>query len=135
MPLKNPLKTTFGMTFDDLYQREGLVKLDRKFGEYLREKDVSLAEKFSELQGGDSVQKSNILINVARILEDFLVELFNIENENSILKKHHEDLKIIYQIRRDFVQRVVAKKIDAAGFEQILKQVQDDNALALRYNL
>ena len=134
MPLKNPLKTTFGMTFDDLYQREGLVKLDRKFGEYLREKDVSLAEKFSELQGGDSVQKSNILINVARILEDFLVELFNIENENSILKKHHEDLKIIYQIRRDFVQRVVAKKIDAAGFEQILKQVQDDNALALRYS-
>ena len=133
MPLENPLKPIFGVTFEDLYEREGLEKLNKKFEEYLNEKTPEIAARFLSLKKVEAglefmtnPQKSQVLIDVARVLEDFIVELFNIEKENSDLKKRHEDLKKIYQIRREFVQREVAKKISLEDFEQILKQVQDD---------
>ena len=134
MPSKNPLKPIFDLTFEDLYEREGLEKLNKKFEEYLNEKTPEIAARFLMLKKVEAglefmtnPQKSQILIDVARVLENFIVELFNIEKENSDLKKRHEDLKKIYQIRREFVQRQVVKKISLEDFEQILKRIEDDN--------
>jgi len=100
MPSKNPLKPIFDLTFEDLYEREGLEKLNKKFEEYLNEKTPEIAARFLMLKKVEAglefmtnPQKSQILIDVARVLEDFIVELFNIEKENSDLKKRHEDLK------------------------------------------
>jgi NADPH-dependent glutamate synthase beta subunit-like oxidoreductase/NAD(P)H-flavin reductase len=142
MPSQNPLNAAFEISFDDLYEREGLQKLDEKFSKYLKEKSPEVAERFFGLMGKEIVensfgprhedgvtsekichpvfttgsrtaaQKSQILIDVARVLEDFLVELFNIKKENSELKKHHDELQKIYQIRREFVQRDVSKKFN-----------------------
>lgn len=131
MSSENILKARFGLVFDDLYSREGLLKLDQKFAEYLNEKNpeiaASLASCRPELAGSIThAQKSQILIDAARLLENFLAELFNIEKENAALKKRHDELQKIYHVRREFVQRDVAKKIGAREFEQILKQVQDD---------
>jgi hypothetical protein len=128
MPSKNPLKPIFGVTFEDLYEREGLEKLNKKFEEYLNEKNPEIATHFLMLKKVEAglefitnPQKSSALIDVARVLENFIVELFNIEKENSDLKKRHEDLKKIYQIRREFVQREVAKKISLLE-QQLLLQ-------------
>ena len=141
MSLKNPLKSTFGLTFQELYQRAGLIKLNQKFEEYLKQKSPQIANNFfalkeSELTGfsaNPEAQKSQILIDVAPILEDFIVELFGIEKANAELKKHHADLKKIYFIRREFVQRVVAKKFsetpknfDGATFLKELQITFDD---------
>ncbi len=115
MPLQNPLNAAFKITFDDLYEREGLEKLDIKFSKYLQEKSPEIAKRFFELKNkntaeNSAAQKSQILIDVARVLEDFIVALFDVEKENFDLKKSHEKLQKIYQIRREFVQRDVAKK-------------------------
>jgi NADPH-dependent glutamate synthase beta subunit-like oxidoreductase/NAD(P)H-flavin reductase len=126
MSLKNPLKLAFGLEFKDLYRREGLLKLDDKFAAYLLEKNSAIAQKFNELKQNKTffspAQQSAILIDKARFVEEFLAELFCIKKENSGLKKHHAGLKVIYQIRREFVQRIVAKKIDEAGFLELLKR-------------
>ena len=103
MSLEKHLKSTVGLSFEDLYEQEGLRKLDQKFGEFeVRRKALGVRRKEDEL------------LDLAMILEDFLAELFGIEKENSQLKKSHEELKKIYQVRREFVQRVVAKKFSDA---------------------
>ena len=97
------MKLAFGITFQDLYDQKGLEKLDQIFTHYAQNpKDRFISE--SE----DS--KSQVLVNTAKILEEFLVELFNIQKENDALRKHHDDLTIIYHIRRNFVQRNIARK-------------------------
>lgn len=98
MSLQTHLKSAFGLTFEDLYERDGLVKLDQKFAEYLKAKSSEHAD----------------LTKKACILEDFLVELFDIKKENDLLKKSHDDLQKIYSTRREFVQRIVAKKFKEA---------------------
>ena len=100
MSSQNFLNPAFGLAFDDLYEQEGLEKLDQKFVEFeIRRKAVGGRRKGEEL------------LDRAVVLEDFLVELFGIEKENSELKKSHEELQKIYHVRREFVQRHVAKKI------------------------
>ena len=120
MPSQNFLNAASGLSFDDLYERDGLIKLNQKFAAFLIEKNPELARNWS-------AKKSETLLDVAGFLEDFLVELFCIEKENSELKKRHEELKKIYYIRREFVQRVVAKKFTTMAAEvdgiSILKEL------------
>jgi NADPH-dependent glutamate synthase beta subunit-like oxidoreductase/NAD(P)H-flavin reductase len=131
MSSTKPLKLAFGLAFEDLYARDGLIKLNQKFEEYLQLQAPEIAQKFFDLQKNNtknSAEKSQILIDVARFLEDFIVNLFGIKKENSELKKHHAELQKIYHVRREFVQRNVAKKfndvaanIDGATILQDLK--------------
>ncbi len=97
MNYSNFLNPKFGLTFEDLYEREGLVKLDQKFAEFL--------------------SGENDLIQKARLLEDFLVDLFGVKKENDLLKKEHEDLQKVSIARREFVQRFVSKKFQDAPKE------------------
>ena len=75
-----------------------------------------------------SKDKSQTLIETARVLEDFLIELFAIKKENDALKKQHKDLEKIYYTRREFVQRIVAKKFtqtpDNFNASEALEQLQ-----------
>lgn len=110
MSSQNFLNPRFGLSFEDLYELDGLVKLNQKFEEF------------------KSDRNSSDLIDVAKVLEDFLVELFDIKKENEELKKRHEDLKKIYHVRREFVQRNVAKKFSESPAEvdgiSILKELE-----------
>ena len=100
----------FGVEFADLYSLDGLLKIDDKFREFLYKKNPEIANNFFSLKKYDAA----ILLEVAKVLEDFLVELFDVEEENNILKKHHAALEKIYYVRREFVQRFVAKKFNVA---------------------
>ncbi len=104
MLFHNPLN--FNIKFEELYSRQGLVKLDAVFKEFFLKKNPEIAVKFFALKKYDAA----VLLDVSRVLEDFLVELFKIKKENNILKKQHEDLQKIYYVRREFVQRIIAKK-------------------------
>ena len=97
MNYSNFLNPKFGLTFEDLYEREGLVKLDQKFAEFL--------------------SGENDLIQKAQLLEDFLVDLFGVKKENDLLRKEHEDLQKVSVARREFVQRFVSKKFQDAPKE------------------
>lgn len=88
------MELKFGLKLSDLYDREGLIILDREF-EIYAQGEVDLLER-------------------SRLLEDFLVDLFGVKKENDQLKKAHEDLQKIYIARREFVQRDVSKKFNDA---------------------
>ncbi len=96
----------FNITFQDLYSLNGLQKIDTEFRKFLSLKNPQLAESFFSL----TKYEATILLDVSKVLEDFIVELFDIKKENDALKKQHEDLEKIYYVKREFVQRFVAKK-------------------------
>lgn len=113
MSLQNYLKENFNLDFKDLYTISGLKKIDAIFCQFLATKNQDLNNQLQNLR---ALQKSDpeILINIAKILEDFLCYFFNITNENKNLKNHYQDLEEIIFIRREFVQRNISKKIKEA---------------------
>ncbi len=189
----------FGVTFEDLYSRDGLVKLDAAFVKELKDADVELYNRFvaarlqasktcPPLEGGqpnakheagggiqsgsaddqehpptahaDGVRElplqggaednsaqvprrlalqggaeetdtlsekdlSNLLIDVAPYLEDFIGTLFGIEKEVQALAAQHHELADIYLCKRIFVQRRAPKICKADEAETL-----DGEALA-----
>ena len=106
----------FDIIFDDLYSLEGLCKIDKIFCDFLLEKNEDLFKRY-QLCCDDRSGKvdSELLIEVAKILEEFLAELFVIKKENDVLKLAHDNLQKIYVARREFVQRHVAKKFNSCA--------------------
>ena len=82
------MKLGFGIRFGDLYEREGLMRLDQAFLRFLRESDAVLHERL--LAARQTPQKlaakeeSDLLVALAPHVEDFLPKLFGIEAEARI---------------------------------------------------
>jgi NADPH-dependent glutamate synthase beta subunit-like oxidoreductase/NAD(P)H-flavin reductase len=135
----------FGVNFQDLYDRQGLIKIDQKFLEFLAASDLDIFNNFRRLRDPSNIfskkEKSAILIDVSRILEQFLVELFDIKKENQDLRSKHLDLNKIHQVRRQFVQRRIAKNYSALPFvidgKEILQNlnITDQNLTELEKKL
>lgn len=127
MNKENPLNTSLKLDFYDLYENEGLKKIDAEFKKFFALKNLEIYQKFCDLKLSQSLfsksEKDLILIESAKILEDFLVFLFDIEKENLQLQKLYQNLSKIPLIRRDFVQRIIAKKysgfLENQDYEQI----------------
>lgn len=90
----------------DLYDLEGLKKIDESFRKFLKNADENLFRNFSALKEYDP----EVIISIARLLEKFISQLFCIENENAKLQDSHKNLDSLFRARREFVQRHVAKK-------------------------
>ncbi len=103
------LTLPFGLKFNDLYAREGLVKLDGIFLEQLQAAMPSLHTRLMEArQNPASVapkQHSELIIEVAPYLEDFIGQLFGIEPELRHLQSQHSELAPLFSVKRRFVQR------------------------------
>ena len=120
------------INFADLYLSQAVVKLDKIFADFLQNHDEELFKEFQILKSNkenfSSKEEANILIALAKILEKFLIELFGIENESKELIQIHQELSLIYQINRDFVQRQVARKFssntDITEPKDIKKQIE-----------
>ncbi len=111
------LSLQFGMTIADLYSRDGLVKLDQAFLDFLKEGESSLHQKLDyarahpdELPPKD---ESALLIEIAPWLEDFIAKLFGIETEVKVLAERHHELAPLYFCKRQFVQRRAKTKVKA----------------------
>jgi len=105
----------FGMSFDDLYDREGLMRVDAAFLDFIGESDATLSErlKAARLAPADLVGKSlsELLIALAPHLEDFLARLFGIETQVQQLAARHHELAPLYSCKRLFVQRRAMTKV------------------------
>ena len=99
----------FGLGFEDLYQREGLVALDAIFLDQLNESAPSLHARLIEARQKPEAlnrkQSSELIIEVAPYLEDFIGQLFGIEAELRELQFRHAELAPLYSVKRRFVQR------------------------------
>ena len=104
-----PLDLNFGFSFDDLYRREGLVRLDAKFVESLKAADAGLFNRLMEARsiGGalDRKQQSDLIVDLAGHVEDFISELFRIGGEVRALQSRHNALEPLYALKRKFVQK------------------------------
>ncbi|HEY2609485.1 MAG TPA: FAD-dependent oxidoreductase [Reyranella sp.] len=109
-----------GLSFNDLYDRDGLARLDAAFAGWLQTANVDVhARLMAARTAPDQLaakDESNLLIEVARPLEDFLGTLFGVAQEASELRARHSALAPLYDCKRLFVQRYVARSIkpDAA---------------------
>ncbi|MGC1272438.1 MAG: FAD-dependent oxidoreductase, partial [Planctomycetaceae bacterium] len=116
----------FGFAFEDLYQRDGLVRLDAIFGERLLDRSPELHARLlaarQEPTALPAKQASELIVDLAPYLEDFLGELFGIEPALRDLQARHAALAPLHAVKRKFVMRKAkgrtvedAMAIDAAS--------------------
>src|SRR5271168_3637338 len=112
------------LSFADLYDRDGLVRLDRAFVSHLAETDVGLHDRLMTARHDpdavERLEESNLLVDLAPHLEDFIGELFGIAAEVRALQTRHHELAPLYAVKRLFVQRRAVKGIkesDAIGID------------------
>jgi NADPH-dependent glutamate synthase beta subunit-like oxidoreductase/NAD(P)H-flavin reductase len=118
-----------GLSFADLYDRDGLVRLDRAFVADLAATDAALHERLMtarrDPEAFDRSAESDLLVELAPHLEDFLGALFGIAAEVRVLQARHHELAPLYSVKRLFVQRRAVKGIKDEEAAQI-----DGTALA-----
>src|SRR5256885_15007652 len=109
----------FDFSFNDLYEREGLLRIDEAFVRFLGEGDTALRERLLAARSAPPVakQESDLLVALAPHVEDFLARLFSIEPELRELAEQHNELAPIYAVKRLFVQRRAMHKVKAEELE------------------
>ena len=107
------LRLAFGLAFEDLYAREGLLRLDAAFLQFLAEADAGLRARLEAGRTAPRAGKdeSDLLVALAPHLEDFLARLFGIEAEVQALAARHHELAPLYSVKRLFVQRRALHKV------------------------
>ncbi|MGH8622985.1 MAG: FAD-dependent oxidoreductase, partial [Burkholderiales bacterium] len=99
----------FDCTFDDLYAREGLLRLDRRFLAAVRESDAALHERLVRARSDPAAlapkQESELLLALAPQLERFVARLFGIEAEVRAHAAEHHRRAPLSPVKRQFVQR------------------------------
>src|SRR5579883_1442461 len=118
------LALKYGLDFADLYERDGLVRLDRAFLGFLAAADAGLHDRLLAGRADpDSLGRkaeSDLLVELAPHLEDFVGELFGIGAELRALQAQQQRLAPLYSVKRLFVQRRAVKEIredEAAGLD------------------
>jgi NADPH-dependent glutamate synthase beta subunit-like oxidoreductase/NAD(P)H-flavin reductase len=109
MELGHPPRLAYGLGFDDLYRREGLLRLDSAFLEQLLEKSPSLHAQLEAARRDPaalaSKQESELIVELAPYVEDFVGQLLGIEAELLALQARHSELAPLHAVKRKFVQR------------------------------
>src|SRR5580658_9510777 len=83
----------FGLQFEDLYARAGLLRLDEAFLKHLLASDIGLHVQLLDARinpgSRTAKQQSELMIALAPHVEDFLGELFGIAKEVEALQARH----------------------------------------------
>ena len=103
------LPLAFGLHFEDLYARDGLLRLDAAFLHQLLESDASLHAQLLDARanpgGRTAKQESELIIALAPLVEDFLGELFGIGDEVLALQSKHNAWAPFFAFKRKFIQK------------------------------
>ena len=126
MPIAPIHPLRFGLEFGDLYRRDGLLRLDAAFlGQLLQRSPDLHAQLESARRDPSSLAakaESELIVELAPYVEDFVGQLFGIEAELLDLQAKHHELAPLHAVKRKFVQRRIngktvedAKAIDASA--------------------
>src|SRR5580704_16163803 len=128
-------KLGFGLGFEDLYAREGLLRLDAAFLDQLLKTDVGLHLQLTDARGNSGArtdkERSELIIALAPYVEDFLGELFGITNQVQALQARHNEFAPFFAFKRKFIQKRAisgvtkeqAEAIDGPGLARQLEAV------------
>ena len=107
------LKLAHGFAFADLYDPAALARLDALFLDELKGRDADLVDRLAAARRTPDalshLQESTLLLDLGPALEAFLARLFGIEKEVEGLSAGHRRLEILFDCKRNFVQRSAAK--------------------------
>jgi NADPH-dependent glutamate synthase beta subunit-like oxidoreductase/NAD(P)H-flavin reductase len=129
-----PLALAHGLSFADLYRREGLQRIDAAFSATLCAADAGLAARLEAARAAPRAlarkDASALILELAPHLERFLAELFGIEDAVAALAAGHRALEPLYRVKRLFVQRKaltqykaeVAATFDGAALQRELER-------------
>lgn len=111
----NFLNAKFGYSYEDLYNPLKLESLSGDFDKYFETRDKEKFKNFVKYrntkgEGLTPLEISNILIESSYILSDFIVEFFQLEEEQEKFMEEVEYDKDIFVFKKDFIQRRVFKK-------------------------
>jgi len=115
------LRLAHGFEFPDLYCVDGAARIDARFVAHLTRADAPLTERFERARAApaslSAKEEATLLIDVAPHVEDFLAELFGIEDAVRALEARHHALAPLFAVKRQFVQRKAmnAYKADVAS--------------------
>ncbi|HEY3564076.1 MAG TPA: pyridine nucleotide-disulfide oxidoreductase, partial [Casimicrobiaceae bacterium] len=115
------LRLAHGLAFSDLYSVEGAARIDRHFVARLAQADAALAARLAAARSEPTTlgakDESQLLIEIAPHLEDFLADLFGIGVAVQALEAQHHELAPLFVVKRQFVQRraMNAYKADVAA--------------------
>jgi NADPH-dependent glutamate synthase beta subunit-like oxidoreductase/NAD(P)H-flavin reductase len=111
----------FDLSFEDLYVRDGLARVDEAFLRFLAEADTALRDRLAAARAAPDAlapkSESDLLIALAPHLDDFLASLFGIEREVHALSAQHNALAPLYSVKRLFVQRRAMHKVRPEALE------------------
>src|SRR5579862_1403837 len=100
-----------GLSFAELYQRDGLVRLDRAFVGHLAAVDAALHQRLMAGRAAlDRKAESDLLVDLAPHLEDFLGELFGVAAEVRALQARSEEHTSELQSQFHLVCRLLLEK-------------------------
>ena len=103
------LSLSFGFSFEDLYNRDALARLDAVFLQELQEAAPDLHGQLVAARLDTSAvtvkQQSELIIAVAPHLEDFIGKLFHIDKALHDLQAKHSELAPLYSVKRKFIQK------------------------------
>ena len=109
------LALKYGLDFAGLYDRDGLVTLDRAFVAHIAAGDAALHERLmaarADAEALDKKSESDLIVELAPHVEDFVGGLFGIATEIRELQERHDALAPLYSVKRLFVQRRAVKEI------------------------
>ncbi|HUB97229.1 MAG TPA: FAD-dependent oxidoreductase, partial [Stellaceae bacterium] len=104
-----------GLGYEDLWTRPGLARLDAAFIAHLAAGDVALHDRLVAARRDPGAltneAHSDLLVDVAPHLEDFIGDLFGIDDEVRALQARHDALAPLYSVKRLFVQRRAVKGV------------------------
>lgn len=100
-----------GFSFSDLYQPLRLRDLHERFWKFTAARQPDLVGRFAALQQGSLTrpEQSELLIETAGQIGEFLVQLFAIGNEVDDLRTDSARLEAIFRCKQDFLRTRVYK--------------------------
>ena len=122
--MSEDLSLAFGLRFEDLYCRDGLARLDGCFVDVLKRHNMDLHNRLMAGRAAPdeltAKAHSDLIVELAVELDDFIAVLFGVAREVEALRERHDSLAPLYAVKRLFVQRRAAKKYgpdQAASFD------------------
>ncbi|MCU7611464.1 FAD-dependent oxidoreductase [Anaplasma capra] len=98
---------------EDLYSQAGLERLDELFLCTVKQHSNTLFEELVRARS-EGTGSSEIIIELSYILEKFVAQLFNIEEEIRLNQTAHAKSLALYKCKRTFVHRYALKKFGSA---------------------
>src|SRR5262249_9816169 len=116
----NPSLGLAGFSFSDLYDPLRLRDLHAAFWKFAAERRPGIEARFAGVAGHSLTkpEHSDVLIEVAGLVGEFLSRLFEIDSETRRLRDETLELEKIFQFKQDFLRTRVFKNFDQPAVDE-----------------